>query len=84
MMCPVSTRYFCTSKNLPDWIVGSGFSWPSTAPWLSARYNSPKFIGVGFAPQASAIAMKVSTSGTRSLKPFMSSTDFTALEPVVR
>src|SRR6476646_5589283 len=29
MMCPVSTRYFCTSKNLLLWIVGSGFSWPS-------------------------------------------------------
>ena len=37
MMCSVSTRNFCTSKNLPLWIVGSGFSWPSTAPWLSAR-----------------------------------------------
>ena len=37
MMCPVRTRYFCTSKNLLLWMVGSGFSCPSTAPWLNAR-----------------------------------------------
>ena len=37
MMWPVSTRYFCTSKSLPDWMVGSGFSSPSMAPCDRAR-----------------------------------------------
>jgi len=39
--------------------------------------------GVGRAPHASAIARKVSTSGMRSLKPFMSSTVLIALDPEV-
>jgi hypothetical protein len=37
MMWPVRTRNFCTSFSLALWIVGRGFSCPSTAPWLRAR-----------------------------------------------
>src|SRR5207247_1349596 len=40
-------------------------------------------VWVARAPQASTIARKVSTSGMRSLNPFMSSTVLTGFEPVV-
>ena len=52
VMWPVSEMWVCTSWNFLAWMVGSGFSCPSTVPLWSARYTSAKAMGVALAPIA--------------------------------
>ena len=54
-------------------MLTTGFSWPSTAPWRSPRYSSPKAIGVGLAPSWLKMSIVMVSSGVRIFSPARSS-----------
>src|SRR3546814_7440060 len=51
----------------------SGFSWPSTAPVVSAGLASAQLICVGLAPRAVKVSLNSGEPTTRIFRPFRSS-----------